>query len=859
MPIDRDKVLSAAQKFVEKRRFDKAIVEYQKLIQDDPNDARTLLKIGDLQSKMEAHAEAVATYDQVGKLYAKQGFALKAVAVFKQIRDILIKHVPQLEERYAHVTPKLAELYVQLGLINDALASFDEVATRLQRQGRDAEAIEVFKKIAELDPTNPLPHLRLAEALSRVKDTDGAVSEFAAASTLLVKLGRREDALKVIERLLHHKPDPSHARVAAELYLARNQQNDGLQALAKLQICFQANPKDLDTLSLLARAFTVIGQTAKAIEVQKEMARLAREQGKTELFRQVIEKLLRLAPNDEAVRRLVMGSEAPPRAMAPSSLSQVSVVERPDTSVVELSDDSVMEAFESLPSQAIDNVAADRAIQIAEEVDVQPSSTGDSRQQLLDILSEAESYRASRAYGKAIEALRIALEMAPRSLEGHESLRDVFLEMGQEAEAVEEMLALASLQIDALDGEGAAQTLQEVLALDGQNAHAAELLVSLGYAWDDAPDVEARDSYVEDLGNFDEPYDLEEVGTNAEALRTPLVGSPLVEMDDPFAEPPPMEALPDGERRSGFGVPSEPFDDVALERQAIPPPPDLGASDAWSEETDDDVRARNAATTSPPPVQPEIEGALEEVEFFVSRGLYDDARAILEEQLARSPNHPLILERLADLDSEERGLEPVPVDRSFDIAASLGALDEQGPGPLDTSGRDSEQIDVEALFAQFKEGVAQQASVDDGQSHYDLGLAYREMGRTDDAIREFAVAASDPKRQCVCQSMIGTIEMERGRSDEAIAAFMLGLRAEQRTSEQEMVLEFEIGVAHEAKRSGQEAQAYYQRVARRDPNYRDVSERIRRLSGAAKPAPKAAAVVADDEFDRAFDDILGDN
>ena len=101
MAIDREKVLAAAQKYVEKKKYDRAVVEYQKVIQEDPNDARTLLKMGDLQSKMEAYADAVATYERVGKFYASQGFALKAIAVYKQIREIIAKHVPQLEDKYA--------------------------------------------------------------------------------------------------------------------------------------------------------------------------------------------------------------------------------------------------------------------------------------------------------------------------------------------------------------------------------------------------------------------------------------------------------------------------------------------------------------------------------------------------------------------------------------------------------------------------------------------------------------------------------------------------------------------------------------------------------------------------------------
>jgi ATPase subunit of ABC transporter with duplicated ATPase domains len=55
----REKVLLAAQGFIQRKRYDKAVAEYQKIIQQDPDDARTLLKIGDLQSKMEAHADAI--------------------------------------------------------------------------------------------------------------------------------------------------------------------------------------------------------------------------------------------------------------------------------------------------------------------------------------------------------------------------------------------------------------------------------------------------------------------------------------------------------------------------------------------------------------------------------------------------------------------------------------------------------------------------------------------------------------------------------------------------------------------------------------------------------------------------------
>src|SRR6185312_8175767 len=64
----------------------------------------------------------------------------------------------------------------------------------------------------------------------------------------------------------------------------------------------------LDTLALLARAFGAIGQASKGIEVQKEMARIARDTGKNELFTQLVDRLSKVAPNDEGVRKLMSGS-----------------------------------------------------------------------------------------------------------------------------------------------------------------------------------------------------------------------------------------------------------------------------------------------------------------------------------------------------------------------------------------------------------------------------------------------------------------------------------------------------------------------------------------------------------------------
>ncbi len=274
------------------------------------------------------------------------------------------------------------------------------------------------------------------------------------------------------------------------------------------------------------------------------------------------------------------------------------------------------------------------------------------------------------------------------------------------------------------------------------------------------------------------------------------------------------------------------------------------------------------------PTSEEIEEALEEADFFASRGLFEDAKTVLNEQLVRAPNHKLLIERLREIEEQDTAAQrgsgtrarpqsaaPSMAPDDFDIASSLEALDslEVAPEAQQMLNADTGQVDVEEVFAQFKEKVSQTLAADDGTAHRDLGQAYKEMGLADDAIGEFEIAARDPKLEVEVRFLIGMIETERGNLKQAIAAYQKALNAKVRTPEQETILCFEIGSAYEAMRMTKDALNYYQRVARRDANYRDVQDRIRRLSRHDTKAPvRQVAVGADDEFDRAFDELLGD-
>lgn len=309
MPIDREKTLQAAQTLVEKKKFDKAIIEYRKLVAETPSDVRTLLKIGDLHLKLNQHEGAISTYEQVGDHYFREGFAVKAIAVYKQIRGIITRHCPNLESKYSHILPRLAGIYTQLGLTSDALAAYDEVAANFRQDGRERDALDVFKKVIELDPENPIGHLRVADSRVRLGDIDKAVEAFGLAANIMLKLGRDDDALKVLERLLEHRPEPTFARLCGLTYLNRGRPGDGMIALSRLQIAFKADARDLETLGVLVRAFDAINQPKKAVEVLKEAARIARDSEDDEEFARLVERLQERAPNDPQVRQLVQQAQ----------------------------------------------------------------------------------------------------------------------------------------------------------------------------------------------------------------------------------------------------------------------------------------------------------------------------------------------------------------------------------------------------------------------------------------------------------------------------------------------------------------------------------------------------------------------
>ncbi len=123
----------------------------------------------------------------------------------------------------------------------------------------------------------------------------------------------------------------------------------------------------------------------------------------------------------------------------------------------------------------------------------------------------------------------------------------------------------------------------------------------------------------------------------------------------------------------------------------------------------------------------------------------------------------------------------------------------------------------------------QEVGIADSDTHFDLGIAYKEMGLIDDAIREFELSTSNPQRECMANTMIGLCYMERGDVEQAIRYFKRGLYADVRTDQEELGLYYELGCAYERTDDRQEAMYYFQKVQKRDAHFRKVEEKVAAL------------------------------
>jgi pilus assembly protein FimV len=284
--FNKQKVLGAAEKYVQQGKLQNAISEYEKILKNDPKDLTVTNTVGDLYARIGENDKATECFKTVGDAYAAQGFTVKGIAMYKKISKLK----PSLES-----VLKLAELYTQQGLFNDARAQYLQVAEEFLRAGELEQSVRIFQKILEMDPDNVQMRVRLAEVYIRLGKKEDAWQIFSTAAESLRSRGSLMAAEEILQRMLALDP----ANPQALMLRGRNALEAG-DAASAIQYFEKINGLDAhpDGMRDLFKAYL---QTGRVPDAGKLAAKLLAGQNDVEAMFAYLDALVQGGYYDDAL------------------------------------------------------------------------------------------------------------------------------------------------------------------------------------------------------------------------------------------------------------------------------------------------------------------------------------------------------------------------------------------------------------------------------------------------------------------------------------------------------------------------------------------------------------------------------
>jgi tetratricopeptide (TPR) repeat protein len=195
---------------------------------------------------------------------------------------------------------------------------------------------------------------------------------------------------------------------------------------------------------------------------------------------------------------------------------------------------------------------------------------------------------------------------------------------------------------------------------------------------------------------------------------------------------------------------------------------------------------------------------------------------------------------LADLANEidQLGIgEPAPpvtpAPKAQAPAAGKNSSKAASPPPAATFGESSP---LKEVFDEFRSELGEMgAEEEDLETHYNLGIAFREMGLLEEAISEFQKVAKATDRgrafpyTMQCCTLLGLAFMEKGQPGVAAIWYDRALRTPDLDPESVLALRYDLGVAQESAGEPDAALKTFSQVYAMNIDYRDVGERIAAL------------------------------
>jgi tetratricopeptide (TPR) repeat protein len=713
---------------------------------------------------------------------------------------VLLRKLLEAEPDNLRVQVRLGELHLAMGQPAEAIETFHNAMQRVLDQGDHKEAIRLADRILELDPARASTFLLKVRALSAsgqsadatkllesLPDQDGGGETTAMLLEIHAESGQLDKAASLAEKVFARDPKKylvTHGvanmlleagdlkRANALLALIRNTMIDSgdHEALAQtINKVAERSPGQIEPLEWLVDLYGRASDSFRLPDALAQLAQAYEKAGNEARALATYEQLLERTPEDETPRRKYMRLRTK-TGLAPASAEMPLPVKL------------APEEGESKPVPPTSNEAP-----LEEE----------TQRYVTQALTDVDLFSSYGLTQKAIDLLESVLERAPRHTPVLERLLDLSVGAGNDRRTVE-----------------LAATLENIAIARRDRA--------------------AADRYSEFRRRYQRTTGLPITAPTPPPAAVPqefVVPIVEAELDEPVAE---LLAEPSAPEPMGIPMPAE---------SAVH---EVDLSDEWaslSQQLEDSIQREVAASATKKPLAPQPELVAQILnadssgpESFPAFDLELQSVTLAgNEEGDTSASDALLAELAADLESAtmslgigSKGEHPMSADPRPPMNPSNGGT--SGGLPPNGSGANGLLSD---LFEEFRSEMGESNTDDeDLETHYNLGIAYREMGLLEEAISEFQKVAQAAEKgpafryAMQCCTLLGLAFMDKGQPAIAAIWYERALRTPGLDQESILALRYDLGVAQELAGETSAAFKSFSQVYAMNIDYRDVSERI---------------------------------
>jgi tetratricopeptide (TPR) repeat protein len=282
VPIDRAVTLRNAEKLIRQGKLADAILEFLRIVEDQPRDWNAKNTLGDLYARSGQIDKAIEQFIEIAEALNDEGAVAKAGAVYKKILKLKPDHERGLWQ--------VADILGNQGLYADARSHLKTLIGLRQTKGDVRGVLQAKIRLGSLDPEDYEGRLTASSARIEMGDVGGAMRDFKDMAEELSGKGRQAEALEVLKEATKLDPDDDEIKekllevhfAAGEFAQAREcattidqfrmiataLEGQGLadEALATLRQAATRHPADATLGAELARAFIARGDLTTAAE-----------------------------------------------------------------------------------------------------------------------------------------------------------------------------------------------------------------------------------------------------------------------------------------------------------------------------------------------------------------------------------------------------------------------------------------------------------------------------------------------------------------------------------------------------------------------------------------------------------------